>query len=335
MKLGIVRDLLGDFSGSIQLITRASFGDFYAGVSDIEGLRFLIEKGAQIKVLRGLHSKLYLFDDARAIVTSANLTESGLKFNHELSISTDEQDLCEEASTYFNNLWTRLKLQLDNHLLDAWQVELDALIVNTPVQRPIFRDAGEAITTNTTQTIQVETPRYHLKLWGKGDDRESYATNVKDVVRWSNGHVTLGFPSKKKPRRFKTGDIAFHGVMVEDPNDIIIYGRSLCHKFVELRDMSTQQDIQAFSWKNRWGANIRVYDSLFMNSILENGISVADIIQRFGINTFVDQYGNYEDQGPSLALRQKASKFLSPMVAEWLETQFADKVHQYGSFAVP
>src|SRR2546425_3029596 len=52
---------------SLQVITRFNLCDFCEGVSDISALRLLLENGAQIRGVRNLHAKLYLFGETRVI----------------------------------------------------------------------------------------------------------------------------------------------------------------------------------------------------------------------------------------------------------------------------
>src|SRR5258708_4582142 len=56
---------------SIQVITRGNLDDFYGGVSDIAALRLIMANGAQIRAVKNLHAKLYLFGRTQAIITSA------------------------------------------------------------------------------------------------------------------------------------------------------------------------------------------------------------------------------------------------------------------------
>ncbi|KKN15722.1 hypothetical protein LCGC14_0983120 [marine sediment metagenome] len=55
-----LRLLAGGKPETIQVITRFNLGDFGEGVSDTAALRLLLDHGAQIRGIRGLHAKLYL-----------------------------------------------------------------------------------------------------------------------------------------------------------------------------------------------------------------------------------------------------------------------------------
>ncbi len=51
-------------------------GCFYDGVSDLDVLETLLESGAKVQGIRGLHAKLFLFGSEVAIGTSANVTDA-------------------------------------------------------------------------------------------------------------------------------------------------------------------------------------------------------------------------------------------------------------------
>ena len=89
IKAPALDELLALKPARIRVITRYNLSDFADGASDITALRKLLEAGAAVRGIRNLHAKLYVFGDARAIVTSANLTEAGLRRNHEFGIVID------------------------------------------------------------------------------------------------------------------------------------------------------------------------------------------------------------------------------------------------------
>ena len=57
-----------------KLITRLNLNDFRSGVSDLGALKQLVEMGVEVRTLKRLHAKVYVFDDREAVVTSANFT---------------------------------------------------------------------------------------------------------------------------------------------------------------------------------------------------------------------------------------------------------------------
>jgi len=91
----------------LQVITRFNQLEFSVGVSDIAALRLLLESGAEIRGVRNLHAKLYVFGASRVILTSANLTEAGLLRNHELGVVSNDLQIGAHCLEYFDNLWRR------------------------------------------------------------------------------------------------------------------------------------------------------------------------------------------------------------------------------------
>src|SRR5262245_58447146 len=61
-----------------RVITRFNLEDFASGVSDLDALQMLCDAGATVRGVRDLHAKLYVFGQQRAVITSANLTETAL-----------------------------------------------------------------------------------------------------------------------------------------------------------------------------------------------------------------------------------------------------------------
>ena len=82
---------------SIQILTRIRVQDLIDGASDLEAFEKLLQlaevRGLEVtvKCISNLHAKVYIFDENSAIVTSSNLTPSGLKSNVEYGIEITEQ----------------------------------------------------------------------------------------------------------------------------------------------------------------------------------------------------------------------------------------------------
>src|SRR5258708_646958 len=105
VQLNAVQGLVTKRLRSLTLITRFNLDDLCAGVSSLDALEWLLKQGAAIRGIQNLHAKAYLFDDTRAIVTSANLTTAALVRNHELGFVTTDAPLIAECRAYFDRLW--------------------------------------------------------------------------------------------------------------------------------------------------------------------------------------------------------------------------------------
>jgi HKD family nuclease len=116
----IARFLKKQLPGSLKVITRFNLLDFANGVSDLSALRMLLERGAQIRGIRNLHAKVYLFGDRRAIVTSANLTDAALSRNHEFGFMADDGRIIDQCRRYVEDLWNRAGEDLTHQQVADW-----------------------------------------------------------------------------------------------------------------------------------------------------------------------------------------------------------------------
>jgi len=67
----------------VTLLSRTVLADFASNASDLEALRALAERAGSILSLSSLHAKVYVIDNKRALITSANATYSGMYRNRE------------------------------------------------------------------------------------------------------------------------------------------------------------------------------------------------------------------------------------------------------------
>ena len=106
IKSNIVTKLYDNMKENVKLdvVTSCKLMNFYKRVTDIEALSFILEKGGRLLNYQNLHSKIYIFDDKKAIITSSNLTKGGLHTNYEYGIELDEQNLVKRIINDFNIL---------------------------------------------------------------------------------------------------------------------------------------------------------------------------------------------------------------------------------------
>lgn len=70
----------------------------------------MMDAGIDVYALKGLHSKLYLFDDTYGVLGSANFTAGGFKSNIELSLLLNNDDgILKELHSYFDDLLNKIK----------------------------------------------------------------------------------------------------------------------------------------------------------------------------------------------------------------------------------
>lgn len=76
----------------IELITSFKLMNIYSGSLDLSGLETVIQNNGVVKNFPKLHSKIYLFDDQKVIISSGNLTNGGLINNYEYGIFTEDKE---------------------------------------------------------------------------------------------------------------------------------------------------------------------------------------------------------------------------------------------------
>lgn len=90
----------------VKILTRFEERDVKNGSTDVDRLRQFIQKfNAEVKFNNRLHAKMVIVDGTIAVVSSANLTKSGLSVNYEAGIVLRDKSLVEKAIVFFNGVW--------------------------------------------------------------------------------------------------------------------------------------------------------------------------------------------------------------------------------------
>lgn len=94
-----------------RFITRFYLEDMFAKANSIDAIEMMMDAGITVYALKGLHTKLYLFDDTDGVLGSANFTAGGFKSNIELSLLLNQEDnILPELHSYFETLVEQIQL---------------------------------------------------------------------------------------------------------------------------------------------------------------------------------------------------------------------------------
>ena len=338
IKLNAIKKVFGDNPcKKIQVITRFNKRDFASGVSDIEALRFLLGLGAQVKGIKGLHSKLYLFSN-EAILTSANLTYAGLHNNYEFGCRLGQQNLVDECESYFNSLWNASTSSLANEDLDRWEKEVEKHRARYQGQGDFdFEDEGTDVGIVDCTSIPMrflEAPSGYVKFFGTADIRSSRSDRIFDEVKASGSHWACTYPVKKRPVSLQNGACIFMARMVKDPNDFIIYGRAIGMKHVPARDQATNADIEVRDWKSTWPIYLRVHSGQYLGGTLANGISLYKLFDDLGAEaaapTKRNKVAGVGNTDPYKSIRRQAHVQLTPTSINELNRRLQAAFDRYG-----
>ncbi|MCR4795013.1 MAG: phospholipase D family protein [Ruminococcus sp.] len=213
-----------------QFITRIYLEDLYVKANNIDAIELMVKSGIQVYALKFLHTKMYVFDDDRAVVGSANFTSSGFKSNIELSLLADGRnesqslELIAELTQYFDDTLAKIQKGLvTEELISKVRIDYTNLIIpykkensstttnfNTTMYGAVIKIPKdldlktEALSAKNEKDIINEVfssnePRQHIKydhiIWmkqmGRGNERIDENTSYKPTKVILNGKKVL------------------------------------------------------------------------------------------------------------------------------------------------
>src|SRR5664280_630783 len=341
IKLGAARNLLTRGKpGTIKVITRFNLDDFASGVSDTSALRLLLRAGAEIRGIMNLHAKLYLIGCGHVILTSANLTEGALRRNHELGIDAEDPEIFSRCCSYFDGLWLRGGRNLVPSLLDAWDTKIAGYRRKMAgVKLPSGlgdegADAGLPAVPVVVTNGDGKSRQAFVKFFGQSTDRADRSLPVIDEVDESGSHWACTFPKGKRPRMVQDGAVMFMSRLVDNPEDILIYGRATGTHYVPGRDDATPADLKRRPWKTKWPHYVRVDDGEFIAGTLANCVSLHDMMDALGSDSFASTQDNarqgFGNTNPRRAYLQQGAVHLTDQAVQWLTTELERAFAEHG-----
>ncbi|GIW32809.1 phospholipase D-like domain-containing protein [Meiothermus sp.] len=79
------------------LITSLRIGDVLGGASDIQAIYELSQNHVRVQSISNLHAKLYIVDQAKVLITSANPTQNGWRNNLEMGLALHSSEIARRA----------------------------------------------------------------------------------------------------------------------------------------------------------------------------------------------------------------------------------------------
>jgi hypothetical protein len=126
----------------------------------------------------------------------------------------------------------------------------------------------------------------------------------------------------------------FMAHLVSGPNDIKVYGRAIASAYEEGRDDAGPEEIALRPWLERWPHLIRVHGMEFIDGTLDDGVSLADLMDELGAYAFGPTSEN-ADRGvgnvdPRQSIRQAAAIRLSEAGMSWLDEELGRTFQMHG-----
>jgi hypothetical protein len=189
IKSAALRQVLGgEVRPDARVITRFDLQGMAAGGGDLGALIDVVEAGGEVRGVRGLHAKIFVFGDAVAAVTSANLTHRAVESSGEFGCISQLPEFVAVCRDYFEDLWTKSAPSASLAKLAEWdQVVTDFLTSGAgPGTRGRLPDHGVQAehhddivvsdevpdaTGNITAAWISEAEHGHVKFFGQAEDR--------------------------------------------------------------------------------------------------------------------------------------------------------------------
>jgi len=348
-----------------KLITRFYSGDFIAGVSKIRSIKEMHDCGVEIYALKGLHTKLYLFDTNAALLGSANFTSGGFKFNHELSLYiTNEPEINAEMVAHFDDLIKAIVGKGAEFLLTTDIIEKEMQYVSEKLEQnrdksisyfygkkygaelPSYKfdDAATKLepVDDPIQDI-ISTPReatsdYDGTIWLKfiGETDSRFSLSEKYYPQVEDGYPAgiVCYPTTKKPSSVKNGDYIYIAAvsMDERGRTVLPYivGRGITDGF-HSKNTATPAMLEAHPWMARFMNFCAFTEFEYIDASIGECIPLVEVLQELRSDTYASTMGN--NIGLDRLRRQHSQKAhlrLTSVAKEFIDDAFDKAAKEYG-----
>ena len=324
----------------IRTITRFNLDEFALGVSDVAMLGTLLDRGAEVRGIRNLHAKMYLFGKTRAIVTSANLTDAGLNRNPELGIVTDDPVAIASCIDYFDSLWNHGRILRPDQARE-WTAKLTAYLASgarhwaLPSLGDYGADVGLIRPPDMPAGTRIsEGEQAFVKFLGQNNNRAHPSWTALEELRRAGCHWAVAYPAGRRPRIVRDGDEVFIARLTDEP-DTRIFGRAITLEHQPGRDDATEADIADREWKAHWRHYIRLHHAEFLNGTMRDGVSLRELMDVLESDAFASTQENakrgHGNVDPRQSLRRHAAARLSPEGRDWLSRRLDKSLDRLGS----
>lgn len=353
IKYSVIARLLNVVSlDEILVVTRFNLSDCARGVSDIAALQTLMDAGADVRGLRGLHAKVFVFGNRRAAVTSANLTEAGLKGNIEFGCVSDDVPFLAACTSWVERLHASA-VSVTAQELEQWDLTVreclryagrDDPITGLPDHGAAPADpdepsAGGVPGVGTGRDGWVsESHQAFVKFAGQGHDRVPLSDTVLDEITRSGAFKFATYPAGAgHPWRVDDGATIFMSRMTSEPNDTRIIGRAIAIAHDPDQDVASAEDIKRRQWLTQWPYLVRVHQAEFIDGVLGDGMSLSSMIDDLGPLSFRSTKDRLrageQNINPRRSFSQQADVELSEEGFAWMTQHFEASLEQHGSLA--
>jgi hypothetical protein len=307
-------DVIANHKLLCKVITRFYREDFIQNSSSLDGLLCLLEAGAEVMGLKGLHTKLYIFDDKYSIITSANYTYGGLYSNVELGIKIDNEfDINIKCEEYFNDLWKSIVdfnlKNSDKAIITKDMINEEKRIVNIAVSTRTkstensneIQQGAELKKVSTIDIFEKALVNYsqpdiknNIGGWLKfsADAKHRHDPNVGYFDRFNDFTKTRTF-FPTRPVGIKSGDRIFLALVSFDNDNVptpIIIGRAFSNGYNENNVVKSKVNGWE-DWMVDYPYFIELHNIEIIDGPAKNGISLLEMYRKLKSDFYPSTFG--------------------------------------------
>lgn len=351
-------------------VTRVYINDIFHRANSVDALEKMLQAGITVYAVKGLHTKLYLFDHDAAVLGSANFTSGGLKTNIELSLLfSREPAVLDSLHNYWDDFLARIKPCPDALVTPAMiedaRKRLDSLwkANKNPGTTESIKMYGAMLTRKTEyttdeaqaeiqktaaendlvydlfrETEMVSEIKYPHTIWLKfdGDAAERIAGDepfpmIRVELQGKQVYVQ-NYP--RRPMSVKDGDEVYLAAITTDArgkNQPVIVGRGHLRGF-SADDHVPDAWVRTHEWMKDYPWYCVVENCEMLDTTSANGIPLDSLLRKLGSDTYLVSFGRNESiQAVSQKHYQKAHIRLSGNAKDEIDRQFEKLKKVYGS----
>lgn len=178
--------------------------------------------------------------------------------------------------------------------------------------------------------MPVSPQQWFVKFTGTAESRASRSWAIREAAE----HYRHACFYSKRPTGVKDGAVMFLARLVEEPDDIVIFGRAIAQAHVPGRDETTAAEILEKDWKRHWRFKVRLRDVAFMDGTLSLGVSLGALMDELGAGAFRSTSENAArgdgNTEPRRAYRRQPHVALTPRAAAWVGERLDERMQRYG-----
>ena len=349
-------------------ITRLYIQDLLSKANNLDALSLMLDSSIQVYAVKGLHTKLYLFDRSSAVLGSANFTASGFKTNIELSLLfREEPAVLNELNSYFDVLLSQIKGEgavTPDMLAEAREIYKNVWAATkgkgTTFSGKMYgADLGSKTKFDSTASIMkeleackresdiifdcfretevVEQIRFDHTIWlkfnGEADARLASDDPYEMVQVPLDGHMVYVENYPFKVSSIKDGDEVYLAGLTTDrkgKNQPVIMGRGRMRGFSASNHVLDSW-LADYPWMSRFPWFCILDECEVLNAKAADGIPMDSVWEALGSDTYLASFGRNETAAEvSRKHYQKAHIRLSGNAKVYIDKQFDTLAQKYG-----